>query len=630
MIRDNHEHQPRLCKNLSDPTDTILGHQVQQVLKFPCARCVTLNPANMWGVELSDVSARLSSMIFRWGAVHAKVSRVIDERTLEMTATNAPVDEKSFWPDELDNVGLTEEQRAQMYLRFQTSNNCNNAVLLFAYALKCLCDDGVPLCHEGQPVVDIRVLNANEFDVSDILDTRILQLKDCDSEVTIPSVSTYENKANLRKVSPSVLRNCGFMPPPVEPAEEDFKKLRPKSYTGTVPHWWIAAITEGYRLGAVERRMVHLDICGAAYDDKAFQVYNGSLVSLQMFCTPDYEIIPAFLVRPDLRHKFILRSRTRAKISKDSNRIVSLQPWSVRHFRCYHLNDSSGVEVTTLPTYIDRNMKTNSPETATFNKSIASLRDDIVHQVPAGTEVEVRNLKARPELNGRRGRVHESVTETSLKERIPVWVDGVNHPLSLKMNCLCPVANRKQYLSHAEVLKAATENIPSKDPQPPPPNISSRQRQAIQRTISQDTDVAMAFQTMMAGKVSISTFEDAQFVKGIKKLISHPLNQILPPGSGKRLEGGIEFTKHPKSKEAFAILKLLKAGKQRAMELDPSCVRGDGAFALKRGSDYHRLIDKVAKKIRQDPGLSELFEELDTNGDYPNPVKQLGNLSLPS
>ena len=101
--------------------------------------------------------------------------------------------------------------------------------------------------------------------------------------------------------------------------------------------------------GQKERLMVHLDVCGAAYDAKALVPgpRKGSLVSLQVFCTPEFQIIPNDM--SGLEHKCLLLGYLRGGNS------VSLQPKSTRHFRCYHRQDNSVLEVSPLATYVDRN-----------------------------------------------------------------------------------------------------------------------------------------------------------------------------------------------------------------------------------------------------------------------------------
>lgn len=302
-----------------------------------------------------------------------------------------------------------------------------------------------------------------------------------------------------------------------------------------------------------------------------------------------------------------------------------LQPWSVRHFRVYQNHHLGGVEATALATYIDRNMKLNSTVRRSLNQFSASLRNEIVGEVSAGTEVIIRNLQSRPDLNGLRGRVLEHSAETCPTGRVAIWVEEVEQALSLKVSCICPVSDGKQYLSHEELFKYVTKFLSSRQPAIDP-NLSARDEAVISNALCEDADVYRALQYLGSGNVCISAFEDANLARGFKKLTLPPLDKVVDCRVAGKLRGGVEVGEHGRAKEVFGLLKILRTGKRKALEADGSLARGDGVFMVRKGSEHSVLLEKVAKKIEEDAELYEVFEKMEKNGEYRNPVRQLQRL----
>ena len=135
------------------------------------------------------------------------------------------------------------------------------------------------------------------------------------------------------------------------------KKHRPESFAGSCPHWWVAVVfeTTSALSGKKEYQMAHLDICGAAYDLKALVKAPGTseLVSLKTFTTVEYDLRPS--CDEDMQHKLSMTAVTNNTLLRSENGQVVLQPKSIRHFRCYHKNDSSHIEATPVQTYLERN-----------------------------------------------------------------------------------------------------------------------------------------------------------------------------------------------------------------------------------------------------------------------------------
>ncbi|GMH40740.1 hypothetical protein BSKO_08644 [Bryopsis sp. KO-2023] len=562
----------------------------------------------MEGFNLIDVSAKLSRMLLEYNNLHIHITKVVDKSTFETAPSASSIAANDLWYDDLDHVILSPEEKERCHLKLHRAIGCDGHVHAVAEGLKELCDSGIPLSYEGDRVVDIWVMNTTMFDVSDLPSTSILKLRDPISGVTIRVLSTYEDQDMLRSVGADVCRRVGFGVPEASAA--------PKAAMTSAPHWWVAAIVEGQG----ERRMVHVDVCGAAYGDSGFRRQDGELVSLLVFTTPVYELcksLPKRMVGQDLSHKFLMEPN----VSTKEGKIKFLQPLSVRHLRSFHAKDGSSVEVTPLETFVRRRNK-NGVLGAKWSRLVAALRDELVLITPPGTGFVVCNLEKRPELNGRKGRVHESVILEPPTDRVPVWVDGVGNPFKLKTNCV-RLTTRKQYSSFEQIFqrvqkasRAIEEQIDSVKPVP------KKAAAAFSKALKKDAVLAHAWSTLMSGKMTVSFFEDKKFVQGIRKLCSPPFDAVLPPFMMPPLTDGLAVADHPKAAETFAILKMCKTAKLRAMEENPGIVRG-GAVQVDKGSDFYQVLTRIAEKVKADPGLTEVFDMMDRNHQFPNPVKQL-------
>lgn len=205
-------------------------------------------------------------------------------------------------------------------------------------ALKQFCDTEVPLQYETDKVVDISVINADSFDIHDLAQTRSLKLRDSQSGYTVRFPSTLESMDLLRNVTTDVRKRFRLSTLKASSTERCRKLRDTKAYENTTPHWWVAAILEGEREGIQKRLMVHINVCGAAYDDAGLRLQGGSLVSLQVFTTPEFSLIPGeeYLVvtEEDVSKMFFMTSKL-AQGYGDSQ-LNSMQPKSVRHFHCCH------------------------------------------------------------------------------------------------------------------------------------------------------------------------------------------------------------------------------------------------------------------------------------------------------
>ena len=208
---------------------------------------------------------------------------------------------------------------------------------------------------------------------------------------TVPIIPTHETMDRLIDLGESVCARLGMQLPPLEERRdrEVLKRHRLESYVGTIPHWWIAVVVEGEKNGNKEYNMVHLDICGAVV--KAPGSSGDELVSLQTFSTPEYSMVPNS--DKNMRHKLVMKAFTSERSNQirghgNQHTLIVLQPKSVRHFRCYHKDDTSTIEVTPLATFVERNPFGDDYD-AKISEMVLSIQRDAVLQLPVGSEVIV-------------------------------------------------------------------------------------------------------------------------------------------------------------------------------------------------------------------------------------------------
>ena len=269
--------------------------------------------------EIGSIAAAVSELACKVFRSQTRAVRVLDDElpAIEVTAMNSLstggsssaaastndttepiIGIESFWPED---CSLSQERKKLLYWQYQRSMGCQEYAAALAIVLKGLADGGIKLMHDGKPVIDILLLNTIEFDVSDILSARgseaCLRMRDPVTDLTLPVIATHETMDRITAMGESVCARLGMRMPPREGHNrEKLKRHRPESYTGTVPHWWVATVVEDTRTS--RHVMVHLDICGAAYDPSAL-VATSSLtdihgppssfdrISLKMFVTPD-------------------------------------------------------------------------------------------------------------------------------------------------------------------------------------------------------------------------------------------------------------------------------------------------------------------------------------------------------
>lgn len=409
--------------------------------------------------DVVQIAASVSERICKSFHGYIRVARLhMNGNTIEIENNDSgySCDVEQFWPEDCN---LSPEKKRSLYWQYHRARGCNLYAATLAKVLKGLCDAGVKLTHNGYPVVDILVLNCTEFDVADILTSRgendILKIHDPISNTTVPIIATHETMDSCRNLKESVCFRLGMKPLKDDDARRKdidiLKKHRPESYTGALPHWWVSVVVEGSSetTGFKDYYMVHLDVCGAAYDSNALVKAPESdmLVSLQSFVTPEYEMIP--YCDGALAHKLSMKAMTSQRVFNPVPgafpRVV-LQPKNIRHFRCYHKNDTSSIEATPLVTYLERNPFSDE-DGDKISDMVASIQQRVILQLPIGSKVTVCNIVAKPELNGRPAVVCNSKAKDKVAaDRVPLMILGEKNPLQLKATCIqLPATKKRQY-----------------------------------------------------------------------------------------------------------------------------------------------------------------------------------------
>lgn len=524
-------------------------------------------------LEFEFASAKISALITRWVPLYCKVTRVIDRRTLEMTSTVQSVNEESFWEGCIDPIGLSNDEKGCIYLQYRTSHNSGNAVVLFAYALKSLCDNGFTLCHESKTLADIWVMNCKEFDVCDLLERRILRLQACGSDRQIRCICTHENIDLMAGMEPAVLANFGFVQSAKSDTGDVVKVLRPQNYRCSGPHWWIAGPVGPERK---DQQLVHADICGGAFDDRAIRREENCHISLDLFCTPRYYLVPMQACFPTSQQQFFLQNEPEESVGQHGSRIEP-EPWHVRHMRCYHVPESPPVMVSALETFLNKYWSMEVPGAADFEEEVAKLIDGFVRDLPEGTKVRISGLKKRTELNGREGHVHGGKKDKEMSERIHIMIDGMRRAFHVPLRSVRPLGTGRQYKTYMETLEKIGCDCPTCG--------------TVGGGFEHDEDVRAAWELMEAGIFSMSSCADKKVLKGVKKLVSK--KQEWPEQVAKHLDTYIEVVDMPRSREVFLMVKMLKKAQGQDAEL------------------YRRMLQKVGKKVHGDELLKEVWEKME-------------------
>ena len=238
----------------------------------------------------------------------------------------------------------------------------------------------------------------------------------------------------------------------------------------------------------------------------------------------------------------------------------------------------------------------------------------MILKLPVGSNVTICNIQSKPEWNGCSATVCKSKDSDKIPDdRVPLLIKGEKNPKALKAACvLLPAVNTRQYRTLQERLKEYNQSLKALEDKVP--SFTRKQKSNINRALD-DPDVATALSVIHTGKLVFSSYGDAEFKRGIAKLLSPPsLEGLLPKELSQRARAAYQLSNHPKADDAIKIIMLLKAAKQRFMEQQQRGIMCDM-------DQINRAQTSAARKIRSDVGLNFVFDKLVELGLYPvNPA----------
>ncbi|KAL7545435.1 hypothetical protein ACHAWF_008784 [Thalassiosira exigua] len=561
--------------------------------------------------EVTEIAAVVSEKICDIFPSYARVARVLPDKNaveLDVAVDGTPVglDVEGFWPE---GCTLSAERKRAWFWQYHRAMGCHQCTAILAMVMKGLCDNGLPLVHNGAPVVDVLVLNTLRFDVSDLLSGKgLLRVHDPVTNTTVPVIASHEAMSRLHELGRDICYRLGMQLPDGDKdgRRNNMKKDFPETYVGTVPHWWVAVVT--CNGGAYE--MVHIDVCGAAYDPAALVSTGETFVSLKVFSTQEYDLVPN--TDPGMEHKLIMLPNLSKRAAGEMNNLISLQPKSVRHFHCHH--SEGAVEVTPLETYIERK-PIDDAMVAKVRDLVQSIMRDEVKKLPVGSRVLICNIQSKPHLNGR----NATIQDRAESGRIGVLIDRTKKPISVKTTCIQIPSQTPPYRT-LEELRGLNDGQEEADAIHE--TLSQRQKSQIKRKLDlNDPAVNKVLLAIRSGQTGFTRLADPEYKRGVEALIQPPLNSLLPPEAVKNFRNGWVLSNHPKAGEAMAIINLFKATKQRLMTEHPECVLPNGAVMAIPGSELSRVQDSSVTKIRSDTELAFVFRRLDELGLFVNPAK---------
>ena len=270
--------------------------------------------------------------------------------------------------------------------------------------------------------------------------------------------------------------------------------------------------------------------------------------------------------------------------------------------------------MTPVVTYLERN-PFNDDEGAKISDVVFSIQQNVILQLPVGSKVTVCNIKSKPELNGCTGTVYES-KKVAGDGRVPIMIKGQKAPLSLKTSCIqLPQVKNRQYETLAEKVNQFNKEMNDYEEKQKAKRSSKQKAKRSSKTSKaqidaalSDPDVGKALSVIRTGKMTFTSYGDAEVKRGVGKILKPPLYTLLGEEMMETLRPGYELSNHPKANEAIKLINLLKAAKQRMME---------GAGDM---DDVYKVQMSVATRIQKDEQLNFVFDQLQEMGAYVNPA----------
>lgn len=410
-------------------------------------------------LEIFDLALNVAAMV-QIGPKF-RVSKVCNEKLLEVSPSEEPVGPEDFWPPDCT---FSVEQRHYLYWAIVCCSSCDTWTLALALALKELSDHGVVLAHEGKPVVNIVVMNTPTMDIGDLLPTAVEFLEPI-SGARIPMFSTPASQLALRAMGNEVQERLGWGVASMfdEQLRKNFvDEFGDSSLTHTVPHWWIAAIVQGY----YGRYMVHVDLCGPAYGTFCGRSSGGKRLPMGQELPLDIFVTPLWLMIPSAtKHLFLLSSEAWVDFAPEDARFTDLA--RIRHFRCLVHGTTGYVAATPLPQYVDDklggswlHLRTPSPEAIPdlkfwqeqWQEMASFIRVSLLKHFLPGSQVQVReDASVDPELIEKVGKI----LARSGSESMLVQIDGISEPVKVEVCALRGFPQYVQYFTLAEMQQEA-------------------------------------------------------------------------------------------------------------------------------------------------------------------------------
>jgi len=270
-----------------------------------------------------------------------------------------------------------------MFWKILRSFGCNQVVHLLASVLYELVESSKVrhLVHRGEKIVNILVANVKAMDVSDIkyLEPTIIvpenfiktentgtALHGEHGDCAIPLFSTYSDKRSLYHAGLLVGIDLGASADHLKRINEaetkQIEQILQIERDCLVPHWWLCLITE-------TRKMVHIDLCGPAYEkfeyeNNVLDVSSGEycgVAPIHIFETDEY-----LLMRGEgkFSHKLAMRNVLWPNF-------VRQLPPGIRHFNS--VNKGLPILFTPLETYLAMNDASPGIKMRQHWKSISDL-----------------------------------------------------------------------------------------------------------------------------------------------------------------------------------------------------------------------------------------------------------------
>lgn len=589
-----------------------------------------------------EICAELSALICNSTPVRARVKRVLSSRDLELEGVRVLQKDDYFFDE---NVRLSKEEQKKIFLRYKFSEQAHLYMLLFAEALQDLVENGIQLTHDGDPVHNIVAMSNYHMEVSDLIDYYdiILYTNYGGKFRSISSLPTFKTMNTMKEMGLEFCKAIGRADPRFE---SDMLKENCQSVSTrtTMPHWWVGIVVKNKdeQFSSPESsknsvkaqpsetyRMVHIDICGAAYDGSGFaKTRDGEIVSLLTFVTPNFRYSEHTEAGQALRFLF----NGEARFGSEQDGIKRSEYRNMRYLKVSHQEPLRGLELSTLKTYIlfirpfaDADIMMTRDH---WKSIVHHYIDSLMLCLPVGAVVRAHNLSIRKDLNGKRGVVAKGPGEETVRKgnRLGIRFRKEMNLSLIQGSHMRPDVCHKQYLSNAEMMEECQMTGPDRNSDENFRYVPEELMGEILKMVDGNTPLERAVIYFSdGGKFSFSMLSDWKNVSMFQAVLQKPVCELFSDDVLRKIRSSLEVVNHPRGPEVLKIVlllerALLKTGKQDCETLDSTGVELTDS---KAGNEYERLLEKVAGRLESDTILRELFEILCFFHVIENPVLQL-------